>query len=116
MVSSHEIREFEFHISPMWSPSRPHTYVGRAPASAEDLTSPMLVVAHALWAGNRFRNVSNDAVEPAPHLVAEDAEPTEAVVPDRALNGRSARRAIVVRDGHAFSMTPSGTVTSNAVW
>ena len=75
-VSAQDTTEFEFHISPVWNSSRPHTGVGissrtsstrRAQTSELDTRTGLPIAAP---------DVGDLTVTPASHFVPEDSEPT----------------------------------------
>ena len=116
-VSSHEVTEFEFHMSPRASSWRPHTAVGTEGVSVEQPPRPVGVVDHPHRAVDRGGRIGDRPAGPAPDLVAEDPEPPEQPATRR--RPRPRRPARRRRQGSgATSMTwrPSGTTTSSAEW
>ena len=69
-VSSQEVTEFEFHISPACSSSRPHTGVGTDGTRVEESLGAGGVDVHG-HGGGGFALVGDDACRPASDLVAE---------------------------------------------
>ena len=66
--------EFEFHISPVCSWSRPQTSAGTSGTSSHDQGRMRGVVAHADGASDRLRDVGDDAVPPSADLVSEQPQ------------------------------------------
>ena len=71
---SHEVSEFEFHISPARNSSRPQTGVGTSGTSSSRRRAQAEIVAQAARAVDRLGDVGDDAVAPAAHLVPEEPE------------------------------------------
>ena len=90
-VISQEMSEFEFHISPVRSSSRPQTGVGTWGTSS---SSRRARSASALRAVDRLRNVGDDAVTPAPDLVAERSQPARHACPHCAFGDDAAVGAL----------------------
>jgi hypothetical protein len=81
---SQEISEFEFHISPAASSSRPQT--GGCPGhQLEQPSRAVEIVAEAMRTLDRLADVRDHAVAPASDLVTEEAEPARRVRPDGTL-------------------------------
>ena len=83
-ASSHATIEFEFHISPAASSSRPHTSAGTCGARPSTRSATAGSSVEAPRAVDRLVAIGDVAVAPAPHLVAEDPEATRPAGADRA--------------------------------
>jgi len=68
---SHEIVEFEFHISPAPSSSRPQTGVGTCGAKFEHSPRLLGLIAQSDWALDGLGDVRNDPFAPTADLIAE---------------------------------------------
>jgi len=114
--SSHDVREFEFHISPASNSSRPHTGVGadgtssRIRSAVADPSLTRIVATAAAASGmtppiHRRFSYRKTRMRPA-HLVPTAPSPT------------TPRRSPWWSGIGAISMTnrPAGTVTSRAEW
>jgi hypothetical protein len=78
---THAVTEFEFHISPVPSSSRPQTGVGTCATTS----STILVGGQSLRTLYGFGNVRNISAAPKPDLVAEDPKSACPPTADRAL-------------------------------
>ncbi len=79
---SQEITEFEFHISPASSSSRPQTGRGHLGDELEEAPRERRVVRQALGTVDRLVHVRDDSATPAPDLVAKEPQPAEATAAD----------------------------------
>jgi hypothetical protein len=95
---SHEISEFEFHISPAPSSSRPQTGVGTCGTSSSSRPRAVRILAEAVRALDRLGDVGNVAVAPAAHLVPEESEAACRACPDRTLGDDAALGAVAGSD------------------
>ena len=86
--------EFEFHISPVWSSSRPQVGVGTSGTSSSRRPAGLGVVAQSDRARDGLVDIGDDAVPPAPDLVAEEPEAAQAASADRAARDHPALRAV----------------------
>lgn len=90
------MKEFEFHISPARSSSRPRTGVGTtAPGQAVvalDADRPSVAADF-----DRLADIWNNTVAPPAHLVAEDPEAPRPKVPDRTFGNDATPPSIAVR-------------------
>jgi hypothetical protein len=72
-ASNQAISEFEFHISPTRSSSRPHVAAGTCGTSSSNRCA-RAIATDQLRARDSFRHVGNDAHVPPPYLVPERCE------------------------------------------
>ena len=114
---SQEMNEFEFHISPVRSSSRPHIGVGTAAPVRAAAACAFGVVARPLRALDGLGNIGDDAVAPAAHLVAEEPEAAgEARCRPGLRRPRLARRSCPMAAPARSRTGPRATWTSSAEW
>ena len=114
-ASSHEVTEFEFHMSPAASSSRPHTGGRHRWHKIKDPSCPGEVIGHPHRARDRFVRVGHHAFSPAADLVAEEAKPPCPSRSNGALGDDASLFTVEVGNGrHLDHEAASGTKTSRA--
>ena len=73
LASNHEVNELEFHISPATRSSRPQVQAGKAADQVQHPLGQVSVGAEALGTVHCLRDVRDDPVLPAVHLIAEQS-------------------------------------------
>ena len=91
--------EFEFHISPAWSSSRPHTGVARPATRSSTRRASRRIGGEPARPADRLAEVGDRPPAPAADLVAEDAQAREPAAADRAGGHHAAARLVGVRRG-----------------
>ena len=99
------MKEFEFHMSPACSSSRPHTGVGTDEASSSSRRARR-VVGEPARAVDCLADVGNPALTPEAQLVAEDPQTAGPTAADRALCDDAALARI---GADSITHVPSGT-------
>ena len=79
---SHEMRELEFHMSPVLRSSRPHTAVGTPRDEVEDPSGAGRIARETARTVDGLAYVRDATVAPASNLVAEQAKPRSLAVAD----------------------------------
>jgi hypothetical protein len=100
------ITEFEFHISPVRSSSRPHTGGRNLRDQFEYAPRMLLVAAQPPRAVHGLRNVGNVPVGPKTDLIAEDSKASRPAAADGAFAHDTALAAAPVVDRRLLDHEP----------
>jgi hypothetical protein len=91
--------EFEFHISPAPSSSRPPHRRGYLRNQLQYPPGEILVLGQSLGAVDSFVEVRDDSVKPTADLIAEEAEATHPAAPDWTSGDGPPSRRVAIRHG-----------------
>lgn len=97
-MSSQAIIEFEFHISPAPSSSRPQTSVGTRGARSSTRLRDRRIIRQPSRTFDCFAGVRDDSATPAAHLVAEDQETSRPAGTNRTLGDDATLGSVAIAD------------------
>ena len=103
---SQAITEFEFHMSPVLSSSRPHTGVGTCGTRSSTRCARGCFVGESPRAFNGLVDVGDLPVAPATYLVAKDPKPARPADPDGTFGDNAALLAVGVTDRRLLDHEP----------
>jgi hypothetical protein len=115
-VISQEMMEFEFHISPVRSSSRPQTGVGTCGTSRSSRRARSASSLGRCGLSTASRTSGDDAVAPAPDLVAEEPKAAGRTCADYALGTTPCSLSALHAGTCSITNRPSRTRTSSAEW